>query len=83
MDNNGNEIYEGDILDFGGNWRDGDERGVVGWSDKWACFIITFYTKSGGEGYDTMKTAIQQNYIIDSKVIGNIHENPKLLKHEK
>jgi len=66
-DKNGKEIYEGDIVVFddGDGWEVG--RGVIKWED---FFGIEF------EG--TMYSPIGDSRVVE--VIGNIHENPELLK---
>ena len=73
-DRRGREIYEGDIL----SWKSAsklypssdfiEERGEVKWDNKNACFSV------GKSNFD---------FIVDSKIIGNIHDNPELLKKDK
>lgn len=67
-DKNGKEIYEGDILKAGGKRSNGSE-----WSHIYKCEI----SESCGccekvIGYDES--------MISNEVIGNIYENPELLK---
>lgn len=69
-DKNGKEIFEGDVVMWGG-----DELPViVVWSECYAGFGLRragwMYTHFFGEAVDP----------TDCEVIGNIHENPELLK---
>ena len=68
-DKNGKEIYEGDILEIAG-----EEIVEVKWEDEFAGFFADI--KHNEWGWDEA--------VIDNKdrieVIGNIYENPKLLK---
>jgi uncharacterized phage protein (TIGR01671 family) len=77
-DDNGKEIYEGDILDFG-TWDNDDiaERGVVEYNTMRGAYIITYYSPYGGEGFDLLN-----NEESPIEVIGNIYENPELLRKE-
>lgn len=71
-DKNGKGIYEGDIVTLNGEWEE-IEHGD--WS------IVTF--ENGcfrvGDGYENEAGS----YLSDWRIIGNIHENPELLKEEK
>lgn len=81
-DKNGKEIYGGDIFQFGTKkeWINGEgERGIVEWHEKLARFGLTFYSIYGGEGY-TGKNQHLVDFIRGLKIIGNIYENPGLLK---
>ena len=75
-DKNGQEIYEGDILSFPtSNWINREVQVV--WYEKQHCWALKNnhgiqHTTSGGRAY-----------LIDGKhleIIGNIYENPELLK---
>lgn len=69
-DNNGVEIYEGDILD------DGDEQGYVEYCSETAQFVIDFWK----EGQKQSKGEVLGSWIDDeTKIIGTIHENPELI----
>lgn len=70
-DKNGKEIYEGDILEIGGDKFKGD----VIWNDKFAEWKINHYNHSLGLLLETMKYE-------DVEVIGNIYENKELLEEK-
>lgn len=67
-DKNGKEIYEGDIL------NDGNQIMEVKWFDKFSCFCLVadrwMFPHFFGEASDP----------DNCQVIGNIYENPELLK---
>ncbi len=71
-DKNGKEIYEGDIVTPNGEWEE-IEHGD--------CSIVTF--ENGcfrvGNGYENEAGS----YLSDWRIIGNIHENPELLKEKE
>lgn len=67
---NGKEIYEGDIL------RANDEVGVVEW-DNYRWFISW---KKYENGHPDLQLG---RYNTDLEIIGNIYENPELLKVKK
>jgi len=70
-DSNGNEIYEGDILEW---TEDGvsTQRGVVKWSDVNCGFVVTY-----GEDLAWFVTAPPR----PMKIVGNIHESKVSQKH--
>ena len=75
-DKNGKEIYEGDILREKGllsptfvEWDKNNARYITKVLDKSKCISATFY-------FDVITA-------LECEVIGNIHENPELLKEEK
>ncbi len=76
-DKNGKEIYEGDIiLTYGSK---GDEiKHAVYYSDKEAMFCTKLI------GADMLGGGITQRWLdeFEFEVIGNIHDNPELLKEE-
>ena len=81
-DKNGVEIYEGDIV---GGYPHGTV--FVRWSDEGACFESVSYDAiedDEGEVTRTEVTTLLANDLSDCKdaweVIGNIYENPELMK---
>ncbi|MBD5111831.1 MAG: hypothetical protein HDT42_04765 [Ruminococcaceae bacterium] len=68
-DKNGKLIFEGDILDF----PDYSEQDVVEWDDEYSVFYLTDtdYSFTGVASVCEAKNGV---------VIGNIHDNPELLK---
>jgi uncharacterized phage protein (TIGR01671 family) len=68
-DKNGKEIYEGDIVK-----TPTDKPMVISWSKKFASFVIDrdgwMFSHWFGEGYNGE----------DVEVIGNIYDNPELIK---
>jgi len=72
-DNNGREIYEGDIVDIGLKNQDGK---LVLAPVIYGEYIAGYVLDNGGNG-------IWQRLTKDCKVIGNIYENPDLLEVEK
>lgn len=71
-DKNGKEIYEGDILSSGDIVEFSDDPDIIG---SCGCCVPKFY----GTGFSISN----ENYPSELEVIGNIHENPELLKGKK
>ena len=71
-DCDGKEIFEGDILRFGNS-----PSGVceVKWNESIAAFCIRFY-------FDGEIGSRPLGGCVEFAIIGNIHDNPKLLKKE-
>lgn len=75
LDKFGKEIYEGDIVKFGDNVIHENTHGKVIWSEKRVSFIYEFidgqYKGKCTDMIDSWRTY---------EIIGNIYENPELLK---
>jgi hypothetical protein len=69
-DKNGKEIYEGDIVSFQTKNGDRDFIGSVIWLAEVAGFVVSSENNYFGA----------MHYIHNLKVIGNIYENPELIK---
>ena len=72
-DENGEEIYEGDIVFIQGVERLLDIKGKVEYSDTFAQFIIT---NTGNIVHEAEPLGDYE----DLEVIGNIYDNPELLE---
>lgn len=66
-DKNGTKIFEGDIVNYK------DENGLIEYADGEAMYVISFDT------WITDYDHINNKFV---EVIGNIHDNPELLKGE-
>ena len=72
-DKNGKEVYEGDIVSYYQPFAKRTDTHIVKWDDRWACFGLFENGNEWCKENDWMK-------IKDIEVIGNIYENPELLK---
>lgn len=74
-DKNGTRIFEGDILiyEYDGEY-DPDEKYLVAWDNDEAAFRVNYYLK--GE-YIHYESITPHQYF---EIIGNIYDNPELLK---
>lgn len=90
LDKNGREIYEGDILRF----RSYPEQvqtyelvGEVRYSE-WGCYCVDEIKALRWEGFHGWVPPPTVNYFVNRpgqewEVIGNVYENPELLKEDK
>lgn len=78
MDKNGKRIFEGDIIrHYDDNPYAGiEEKGVVFWDEEFLCFRRT---SNGGFHHGKVDT-YRLSAKCDYEVIGNIHDNPELLR---
>lgn len=86
-DKNEKKIYEEDILGHHNNqidWKSGDgEQAVVMWDKKCSRWDMDFYSIYGGEGHLTQEESLNGRIADKWVVIGNIYENPELLKEKR
>lgn len=81
-DSNGNEIYEGDIIDVhipcNAIGEEEHRTRIVAWNSKMSCF--QFQDKNG----NCISDSVGAKYnVIHYSVIGNIHDNEELLQHDE
>lgn len=81
-DKNGTEIYEGDILKITYiEYPDKPDCGVIIYCNDEACFEIDRTLYLGSAGGHNLQLFCRANFTRE--VIGNIHDNPELLKEIK
>lgn len=74
-DKNGKDVYEGDIL--------GSEGRVIGWVKggvRGYCYDVVYINHPAGESDWPLYSTVKYDYPEQIEVIGNIHDNPDLLK---
>ena len=69
-DKNGEDIYEGDIVKLRANHG----IGVIKYSDEWGAFVVEYIKPR------PLAVLGMNYYKEDIEVIGNIYENPELIK---
>lgn len=78
-DKNGVKIFEGDIvryIDPDTQEYDIGEKYVAGWDEEEACVLFELFVYGESISYDVFNQKQAKNL----EVIGNIHDNPELLK---
>lgn len=77
-DKNGKEIYEGDIIE---KYGIAGHRNVVGWDHKNAAWgFVSRYDNNDVANWAHGWEESQGTPLSEFEVIGNIHQNPELLK---
>ena len=76
-DKNGKEIYEKDIFEFLNVSTKKKLRRVIEYCDRWACFWADGIPLSRTIKYS------DEEWVAEIEVIGNIYENPELLKQKQ
>jgi len=71
-DQDGKEIYEGDIVSYTNPFNHNEYTHKVLWDDTWACFGLFNNESKFAQETDWVK-------IIKVSLLGNIHDNPELL----
>ena len=87
-DKNGKEIYDGDIIYS--EFSDGSNcHCLVGWNDEEACFGLMdeYAFRAKQEGYnfpkfDSIMLLGFRNFGTKFEVVGNIHDNPEMIKRK-
>lgn len=80
LDKNGKEIYEGDIISVNGKYPK-----LVKYIDDYACFClanITDLNKKWISPWQQVSSSWWNDFKREIRVIGNIYDNPDLIKEE-
>jgi uncharacterized phage protein (TIGR01671 family) len=78
-DKNGKEIYEGDVINLHDLCEMINVNAIIEWSDE-GCFFRPREIRTNRKGG---RYWFYWDFITDIEIIGNIYENPELLKQEK
>lgn len=84
-DNNGNDIYEGDILSFtifGYNDNDEQHDGEVKYSDDLAEYVVEDINNYGVYLENAFELGWTINQDCEAEIIGNIYDNKELLEEK-
>ena len=80
LDKNGKEIYEGDILKVINPNGEEDSVCIVKYDDEAGAY--PYEPKYGFDNFDITSIGWSKQYDYNFEIIGNIHDNPELLKGE-
>lgn len=88
-----NEIYEDDIVEFedlgeeGYEYKEGFDftnYAVITWDNVYTKYTLTNFMESENSDYaNDSHNEIDGQFLINTKIIGNIYDNPELLKENK
>ncbi len=88
-DKNGKEMYEGDIL-YSEAEDGSNAKSLIGWNEDMTCFGImdeyAYRAQLKGYNFPAFDNQVMDNFrrhCVRFEIIGNIYENPELLKQEQ